>query len=1195
MKKLLVLFVFVMATLTVAVAQVTSTNGGAIQGTITDASGAEIPGATVLIVNKETGFTKSITTDSAGYYSVGPLNPGPYTVTVSAPGFQNLAVNTAVRIGTASPGTFKLIIGKASETVEVNAGAVQLNTDQAGVSDVLTSQQIDSLPINGRNFLDVAQIEPGVILQSGQSFDPTKAGYSALSVSGVSGRTTRILLDGQDITDETVGTTIFNVSQGAIGEFQLNRSTQDVSGDVTSTGQVLVGTKSGTNGLHGELFYNFQDYRALFATEFGASVPFQRNQYGGSIGGPIWKDKLFFFGNVERIKQDSSTPAGVGSLFPQFQGLSIPSPYRETYSTIRLDYNGPFAGHYFVRVNYNVNAVAGNFGNVFEVFANRDNTPGIAAGADYQFGHFTHSFRGSYEKFHNLISDASSASPINLLPGITFQNVVQGLETGPNLLAPQGTYQSDKQLRYDGSWTKGAHTVRYGYSLNRIQGGGFAAFFGLAPRVRETSTTAFKGAVGCGGVAGAASCLSDPLMGYHASSIVLGNGLGFFTENSGFGLIGGGVADWREGAYVADSWKATPNFTVTAGLRWSVDTGRANQDVPVTPCSALDTTNVFNNGDPLPCTGSTPLFSAFRSDLGAKVHQPYANFGPQAGIIYSLPDRKTVLSAGFGIFYEGDVFNNTTNARTGLLASGPFFNFQSVCGAGKFQQPDGTIVSSATVNGNTLSIRQICSAPIGTAAPFAIALQQVYQANSAKNALSSNGGFIGETLNATGLYGAPYRTPYSEQWNFGVQRELTKGATLQANYIHNSTLKIAQTQDVNHVGAARFFNKAAAQNAIAATTVGFGCAGGSTAAAINCAIGNGAQITDFAGNGLDSGNTFLGGAAPAANGVTVATGAAFPGANPLLGSGAFLLPIGRSGYDAFQVVFKEQKAHPFPGIDGSNLQISYNLSRVVTSSGGGSDQFFSSASFDEDNPNAYIGRAGLDRKHQLSLGGSILIKKGPVVGIIGHFYSALPSTLTLDASNPVGAIFQSDVTGDGTTGDLVPGTLPGAYQHDVKATTLGAFITNFNSTQAGKLTPAGQALISSGLFTQAQLVALNATVQSLPALPQAVALSNPPFRSLDVTFSYPIRLSHYIHALGEAATLQPGISFYNVANFSNFGGGGGNPNVAGLSGDLGAQGPGALNGPTDFLTHDTFRVSRQPGTYDQGAPRTTEFQLKFTF
>ena len=157
--------------------------------------------------------------------------------------------------------------------------------------------------MNGRNFLDLAQIQPGVILQSGESFDPTKAGYSAISVGGVSGRTTRILLDGQDITDETVGTTIFNVSQGAINEFQLNRSTQDVSGEVTSTGQVLVATNSGTNAFHGKAFYNFQDNRAGFAALTGGiEAPFQRNQFGGGIGGPILKDKLFFFANAERIQ-----------------------------------------------------------------------------------------------------------------------------------------------------------------------------------------------------------------------------------------------------------------------------------------------------------------------------------------------------------------------------------------------------------------------------------------------------------------------------------------------------------------------------------------------------------------------------------------------------------------------------------------------------------------------------------------------------------------------------------------------------------------------------------------------------------------------------------------------------------------------------------------------------------------------------
>lgn len=1198
MKKFFGVGALTLAAVSMSYGQAISVNGGSISGTITDPTGAVVPKATVILKAPDTGFTKTLTTDSAGFYSIGPLNPGNYTVTISGPGFQTTNVKTVIRTGTATSGDFKLTLGQSSETVEVNAGAVQVNTEQPGVSDVITSDQIDSLPINGRNFLDVAQIEPGVVLQAGGSFDPTKAGYSALSIGGVSGRTTRILLDGQDITDETVGTTIFNVSQGAIGEFQLNRSTQDVSGDVTSTGQVLVSTKTGTNRFHGEAFYNFQDARAAFATEFGTQPPFQRNQYGGSLGGPLIKDKLFFFGNAERIKQDSSAPSGIGSTFPQYQSLTIPSPYRETYSTIRLDYNGLWGGHYFVRANYNVNSLAGNFGQAFELYANRDNTPGLAGGADYQLGHFTHSFRGSYEKFHNLISDLSASAPLNLLPGISFQNTTNGLSTGPNVDAPQGTFQSDKQFRYDGTWTKGKHTLRYGYSINYILGGGFANFFGLGPRLRETSATLLAN---CGGVAGAAACPSDPLNGYYASSVILGNGLGFFTERPGFGLIGSGVHDWREGTYIADSWKATPNLTFNAGVRWSVDTDRANQDVAQIPCSALDTTNTFTDPSQVPCTGATSLLGQFGSQFAGRVHQPYANFGPQAGLAYAPGDHKTVFRAGFGIFYEGDVFNNTTNARTSLLQTGPFFAEAangSVCGPGKYQNADGSITSGATVNGVTMSIAQICAAPVKVSAPFVLALSQSFQGIAAKNPNGPNSGFIGNTLNATGIYGAPYRTPYSEQWNFGMQREIFAGGILSADYIHNSTLKIAQQIDVNHEGAARYFNAAAAKNALVTTIAAYpNCPQGTSAASINCAIAAGATIDTFAKNGLDSAAQFLGGAAPAANGVTAATGAAFPGLNPLLGSGNFLLPVGRSGYDALQIVFHEVKAHPVPGIERSNLQISYNLSRIVsTSNNTTGDQFFSNLSFDNDNPTAYMGRSQLDRKHQVSFGGSFLIKHGPEVGLIGHFYSALPQSLTLDdAASPVANIYRSDLTGDGTVGDLAPGTLPGDYMHRIKPSQLSNYINNFNGTYAGRLTPAGQVLVNQGIFTSAQLTALGGVIQTLPNAITGTAPGNPDFRQIDATFTYPIRMGHYVHRLSDSVILEPRIAFYNVGNFSNFGGSAGNPGVAPYLGDLGSTGAGNVNGPNTFTVQNAYRVTRQSGTYDQGAPRTTEFQLRLAF
>ncbi len=1209
MKKLIGLLCVLFVCAVMGFGQANSVNGGSIQGTITDTTGAVIPNAQISIVAVDTGTTRTVKADSSGLYSVGPLNPGNYTVTVSMPGFTSLSVKTVVRTGTATSGNYQLTVGQSTETVEVSASSLQLNTEQPGVSDVITKEQIDSLPVNGRNFLDLAQIEPGVILQSGESFDPTKAGYSAIATSGVSGRTTRILLDGQDITDESVGTTIFNVSQGAIGDFQLNRSTQDVSGDVTSTGQVLVSTNSGTNSFHGQAFYQFQDHSALFArTAGGYDAPFQRNQFGGSVGGPILKDKLFFFANAERIKQESPVSITLGSTFAAIQAQypSIPSPYRQTYSTVRVDYSGPHSMHYFARANYNVDRSSSNFGFGYEIYNNRDNTPGIAGGVDFMTGHFTHSFRASYEKFHNMLVDGTegNSSVYNGFPGINFRLVAQNLYSGVNVDAPQNTFQSDKQFRYDGSWLKGRHDIHYGYSINRVLGGGFANFFGLAPRVTLTGSTLFKGpdsqhpnAPGCGGVPGAAPCPSDPLNGYFASTVRPGNGQGFFTENTGFDLPGGGVADWREGAYIADTWKMTPSFTLTAGLRWSIDTDRANQDLPAPLCS--DVTVV-----PSPCTGSAPLYDQLSPGLGKKVHQPYANFGPQLGFAFSPGSHKTVYRAAFGIFYESNPFNNTTNLRGPMIKKG-LFNDAShlICGGtNSLALPDGTTITSD----GGVPISTICAEPLSQAGAHFISIQNTFQSVTKSVGPASNGSYVGNTLTTTGVYGAPFRTPYSEQWNAGIQRELSGGSVLSVDYVHNSTLKLAQPIDMNHVGAARTLNTAAAANAINATLAACGAASiQASLAPGGCPTGSdplhSATIVDYASNGLDSGNALFSGFPAALNGATPATGAAFPGVNPAFGNADFVFPAGRSGYDALQAVLRQQKTHPMRGIASSNLQIAYSFSRIVSSmpfgNGGAGDQFFitQDAVYDNDNPTLNIGRSSLDHTHQVSFGGSATLKYGPQIGIIGHFFSAAPTDLTLDpagtSGSPTAGIFQSDVNGDGLLADLVPGTNPGYYMHEYKGGNLNKLINQYNGTHAGQLTPAGQALIDAGLLTRQQLVALQAVQQPIAPVPGRMAPENAFYRNLDLSLAYPIRLKR----LHEGISLVPAIAFYNILNFSNF-----NdyttPQGSSLLANTSTGGSGGLlNGPNSFLEHDQKRVQRGSGTSDIGGPRSTEFQLKLNF
>src|SRR5438270_6744391 len=268
---------------------------GSIQGTVTDPNGAVVPGATVTITNKATGQSSKITSSASGSYASGALIPGEYGVKVEAKGFQTQVLNVPVQVGNISAGNAKLTVGQSTEVVEVTGSAVAVNTEQATVQGVLTTQQIENLPINGRNFLDLAQLEPGVQIQDGGNFDPTKNGFSSIPFGGRFGRLARIEVDGIDISDETVGTTTQNLPLGAIQESSLQQSSLDLSTELTSSGSVNVITKSGTNSLHGDGFYYFRDQVLNAALPGDSTNPFQRSQFGGSLDGPIMKDKLFFF------------------------------------------------------------------------------------------------------------------------------------------------------------------------------------------------------------------------------------------------------------------------------------------------------------------------------------------------------------------------------------------------------------------------------------------------------------------------------------------------------------------------------------------------------------------------------------------------------------------------------------------------------------------------------------------------------------------------------------------------------------------------------------------------------------------------------------------------------------------------------------------------------------------------------------
>ena len=1187
---------------TAALAQ-TTISTGSIQGTVTDPSGAVVNGARVTISNKETGQSVAITTSSAGAYSSGALLPGDYVIRVEQQGFSTTELSVVVQVGVTTPGNIKLGVGKGTEVVEVTGTAVQVNTEQPTVQGVLTSQQIEKLPINGRNFLDLAQLEPGVQIQDGGNFDPTKNGFSSISFGGRYGRTARIELDGIDISDETVGTTTQNISAGAIDEFQLSQSTLDLSTELTSSGAVNVVTKSGTNTYHGEAFYLFRD--ASQAANFPTGIDpkgYQRNHFGGSFGGPLWKNKLYFFLNAERVKQDLLVPLAPA---PPFQNLpaGYPSPFKDTMTLSRLDWQIKPNMHLFYRFTYEWNGDTKAFGSTYQPFINRDNTPAHGVGLDFSTGGFQHSIRFGYLKFQNGIVDAVGGNPGVFDPARGVANIairIGGPTTvtrfGPSRLAPQATYQSNKQIKYDGSKLLGGnHILRYGFAYNKILGGGFAAFYGIAGEARNTNTSSEQAFAATGPFPGREA---NPL-NYRVTSMLLGNGQGFFTEIPQFNLPAGGQFDSRLGIYIGDSWKIKPNLTLTYGVRYSRDTGRQDADLPPMTCDQIDAAAF---GGQVPCTGSQLILDQFGAGLGKRVRQPNTNFGPQFGFAWD-PSRngKTVIRGGAGLYYENGVFNNVLFDRPGRLPKGLFFGTASPCASGTLNLPTGSVTS---VDGLDIAT-QICGQRIGSVATAIQDMESLFQSSTKQAGAALNGNFLGENLangtNSTGNgFIAPnFRTPRSVQMNIGIQRELRPGLVVSADLIRNVGLRYLIAYDTNHVGDSRYLNMNAAINAINATLPG-SCApatgpGASAQAAVNCYLANTAAPTmeDFAGNGLTSGINYLSGFPASFNGLTPDTGAAFPGINPLVGENIMLFPSGRSTYTGLQTKLVYNKGAVSSFVRNTNLQFTYAYSHFNTMA---LDQDFIPSAFDFRDPGRFYGPGSLDRRHQISFGGSFDFPRGPRLSLVMHFASPLPSDMLILDQTRNGEIYYTDALGDGQTSSfgasnhLLPGTNIGEFGRKVNGSGINSVITNYNNTVAGTILPAGQALIDAGLMTQAQLLALGAVADSVPLAP-AGEVGMTWLRGTDMKFSWPIKIR-------ERFSIEPSVGIFNIFNFSNF-------NAAGntLANILDGS-AGSINGTTkDCGTptatcpggRDSVRTGLGTGVNAVGAPRQIEWGLKFVF
>src|SRR6202789_661321 len=1194
-----------------------TTATGSVQGTLADSTGAVVANATITIINKGTGESFGVQTSSAGTYNSGALVPGEYTVRAEVKGFKTVEAGVIVRVGVVSGVNLNLEIGASNTVVEVAEQAVTVNTEQPSVQGVLTRDQIENLPVNGRNFLDLAQLEPGVQIQDGADFDPTKVGFSSISVGGRFGRSARIEVDGVDVSDETVGTTTENIPASAIDEFQISQSTLDLSNELTSSGAVNVTTRSGSNNYHGEGFALFRDsaFSAALPTPTPPPIlesPYARNQDGGNFGGPILKDKVFFFLDAEHTNQNLAAPVVAAAPFTPYSG-NVNSPFRETDYDARLDFNLFKNVRMFYRFSYFDSRAVATGGTVgFQPFQDKNYTRTHVIGADFTTkGNFTHSFRFEYLKFINNLGDTVLGSDLpfaNFPVSLNFTSF--GFLTGPNFLAPQQTYQTDRQIKYDGSKLLGSHILRYGVSYNRLRGGGLFSFSAITPNVSPIGSTdeiaaAASGPFTCPGgpaMQGAACPLNYPV-----DNVTLGNGEECDTEIPAFKApCSGTPPDNRIGLYVGDSWKIKPNLNIPYGVRYVRDTGRTDSDLPGFTGSA-----------------ATEL-DAVMPGLANRVNQPNHNFGPQLGIAWDPHnDAKTVIRAGIGVFYENAIWNNAEFDRPERLASGAFLANPGACfsgtGAGVPFSVAGGPPNLEFLGGSSTTAGVICSSLIGatlgpsagtcsgvTAAQCVASFQTTYQAASAAvgsqaptpsfipNLISSGSGIF------LGALAPNYRTPYSIQMNAGIQRELRPGMVLSVDYLRNVALHYLIGVDANHSGDVRFFNKSAAQQAIAATLSA--CGVGTIDAAIAACPGlhpatpqsqvGPATISDLGGFGLDSAADL--GISGCQTGLGTSYPCAFTGINPDLGPAVFLFPIGRSVYNAMDVKLVDNVKTPFRGVKYLNFQFAYSLSRFTncgaalsTSAGtspAAADQDFVNPTIDNNHPCGFSGPSALDRTHQFSFGGYADLPGHFRLGTIFHFDSPLASALAVPVTgNGAGEIFATDFNGDGTTGDPIPGTKQGSFMRGVSLGDLPNVVNNYNNTVANNPTPAGTVLINNGLFTASQLQALGGVAPALsPVVPGEVGLTW--LKTFDASLTWIGK----VNVRERELSFEPSVSFYNLFNFANF-------NIPGnvLSGIL-TGGAGSLH-RTPYADANSVRVGVGTGVFALGAPRTIEFGMKLTF
>lgn len=873
---------------------------GDLTGTISDPSGAAVANAKVTIAQPDRGFQRVTTTDQTGEYRFTGLAPANYEVTIAASGFETVVQKgVAIAVGQITVADFQLGVSSVQQEVTVTGAAPTVNVEQAQQANSISDQYITDLPINRRDYLTFTLLAPGVSnstrLASDQDFRVKQTPQSGLSFYGSNGRGNSVTVDGSEANDDSGGVRL-NVSQDAVQEFQINRSNYSADLGGASGASINIVTKSGTNNLHGSLYGYFRndalDARDPFAFDNALSPtsPFSftaqgtpvknslgRQQFGGTAGFPIKKDKTFLFVSFEGLHADSQNavplltnssifagptipaptafPASdpraaqqaiVSGLAAEGNGVNVPclsefnpgapptivtlpaavcagaletgltvspltglSPYqnlvnnfligqleangglfsyntREYLASARLDHQFGEHDQAFLRYDY---------GHDTEQSPDVQSLTGFSAGSSLHTydntldGSWFHEFSATAQNEARVQFDYNYEGVIPNQPGEVGLQIPGVASLGTNIFLPNRSILRRYEFADNVTLSRGHHTFKFGADellrgdhseAHTYMPGRF--IFGTIPG--GALSPCLQVPADCG-LATAFPAAIDPLQ---AASL----GAPIFLEQ-GFGSQVFAATRPYTALYGQDSWQVVPNFTFNFGLRYEMDS------------------------EPAP------------------LNSDYNNVAPRISFAWDpLGDHKTVIRAGYGIYYGTTYFqipdvDNTLgvlNANSSSVENqGPasqVLNAIGTCGIQNFVPPGGNSPCKRKIGIYIVPLTGYPATPAIAANPnptytsatvfgglFGQGLVQCTTpaaGNAACITPAALSPLIGVSITNSGpippasvlfVEQRKYQDPYSQQAEFGIEREISPGLSVSGSFIYSHTIRLPVALDTN--------------------------------------------------------------------------------------------------------------------------------------------------------------------------------------------------------------------------------------------------------------------------------------------------------------------------------------------------------------------------------------------------------------